>query len=199
MGRVSAILLALALSGAAATALASCGGGSDAKLLPGTTADQIESNLDQVKQLVAEEDCIGAEDAVAEVAAEVEEVNVAAKLQAALQEGTTKLSEVVGRCEEEVAVEETEPPRERDVEAEELEQEELEADAKAEKTEEKAEKLKEKEEEQAETPEEGELPPQSNGKGKGHEESPPPAAPAPEPSAEAPSSGGVGPGVGVEE
>jgi len=200
MGRVSALLLALVLGGAGAVALVSCGGGSDAKLLPGTTAEQIESNLDQVKQLAAEEDCIGAEDAVAEVAAEVEELNVAAKLQTALQEGTARLSEVVGRCEEEAAEEETEPSRERDVEAEELEQEQLEADEKAEKAEEKAEKLKEKEEEKAETPEKEELPPQSEGKGKGHEEAPPPATPTPtpEPPAEAPS-GGVGPNEGVEE
>jgi hypothetical protein len=199
MGRVSAFLLALVLGGAGAVALASCGGGSDAKLLPGTTAKQIEANLDQVKQLVAEGECIGAEDAVAEVAAEVEELHVAAKLQAALQEGTAKLSEVVGRCEEEAAETEAEPSRERDVEAEELEQEELEAEEKAEKAEEKTEKLKEKEEEKAETPEEESLPPQSNGKGKGHEEAPPPATPvpAPEPPAEAPS-GGVGPNEGVE-
>lgn len=199
MGRVSALLLALVLSGAGAVVLVSCGGGSDAKLLPGTTAEQIESNLDQVKQLAAEEDCIGAEDAVAEVAAEVEELNVAAKLQTALQEGTARLSEVVGRCEEEATEEETEPSRERDVEAEELEQEELEADEKAAKAEEKAEKLKEKEEEKAETPAEEDLPPQSEGKGKGHEEAPSPTpTPAPEPPAEAPS-GGLGPNEGVEE
>jgi hypothetical protein len=202
MGRVSALLLALVLSGAGVSALASCGGGSDAKLLPGTTADQIEANLDQVEQLAAEGDCIGAEDAVAEVAAEVEELNVAAKLQAALQEGTAKLSEVVGRCEEEATEEEAEPSQERDVEAEELEQEELEAGEKADKAEEKAEKLKEKEEEQAEAPEEGNPPPQSNGKGKGKgpEEAPPPATPAPEPESPAESpSGGVGPSVGVEK
>jgi len=200
MGRLSALLLALVLGGAGAVALSSCGGGSNAKLLPGTTADQIESNLDQVKQLAAEGECVGAEDAVAEVAAEVEELNVAAKLQAALQEGTAKLSEVVGRCEEEATEEEAEPSQERDVEAEELEQEELEAEEKTDKAEEKTEKLKEKEEEKAEGPEEGSLPPQSNGKGKGHEEAPPPATPtpAPEPAEEAPS-GGVGPSVGVEK
>ena len=100
MGRLSALLLALILGGAGAVALASCGGGSDAKLLPGSTASQIESNLEEVRQLAANDDCIGAEDAVATVAAEVEELNnVAPKLKAALQEGTAKLSEVVGRCE----------------------------------------------------------------------------------------------------
>ncbi len=199
MGRLSALLLALFLGGAGAVALASCGGGSDAKLLPGSTASQIESNLEEVRQLAASDDCIGAEDAVATVAAEVEELNdVAPKLKAALQEGTAKLSEVVSRCEEE-AVEEAEPSTESDVEAEELEKEELEAEEKAEKAQEKAEK-KEQKEEEAEAPEkeEGNLPPQSEGKGKGkgHEETPPPPAPAPEP--EESESGGVGPGAEVE-
>ncbi|MGN6257461.1 MAG: hypothetical protein ACTHN3_06895 [Solirubrobacterales bacterium] len=198
---MSALLLALILGGASAVALVSCGGGSNAKLLPGAKANQIESNLNEVQQLVASGDCIGAEDAVAAVTAEVEELNdVAAKLKAALQEGTAKLSEVVSRCEEETE-EETEPSPERDVEAEELEQEELEAEEKASKAQEKAEKQEQKEEEKAEAPEveEGNLPPQSEGKGKakGHEEATPPPAPAPEPAEEEPS-GGVGPGVGVE-
>jgi hypothetical protein len=206
MGRLSAFLLALILGGVGAVALTSCGGGSDAKLLPGSTANQIENNLDEVRQLVAESECVGAEDAVATVAAEVEELHdVAAKLKAALQEGTAKLSEVVSRCEEEATEEETEPSAEADVEAEELEAEELEAEEKAEKAQEKAEKQEQKEEadqEQAETPEneEGNLPPQSEGKGKGkakgHEEAPPPA-PAPESPAES-EAGGVSPGVGVE-
>lgn len=201
MGRLSALLLALVLSGVGAVALVSCGGGSDAKLLPGAKANQIEANLDQVQQLVAAGDCIGAEDAVAAVTAEVEELNeVAAKLKAALQEGTAKLGEVVSRCEEEAASEEAEPSPEREVEEEELEAKEQEAGEKAEKTEEKAEKQEQKEEEKAAGPEseEGELPPQSEGKGKakGHEEEPVPP-PAAEPPAES-ESGGVSPGVGVE-
>jgi hypothetical protein len=200
MGRFSALMLALILGSAGAVALASCGGGSDAKLLPGTTANEIESNLDQVKELTASGDCVGAEDAVAEVSAEVEELgNVATKLKVALQEGTTKLSEVVSRCEEEAVEGEAEPSRERDVEAEELEQEELEAE---EKDEEKAEKLQEKEEKESEVSEneEGNLPPQAEGKGKakGHEEVAPPPAPEPAPAPEEAESGGVSPGVGVE-
>jgi hypothetical protein len=202
MGRLSTFLLALLLGGASAVTLVSCGSDSDAKLLPGTTASQIESNLDQVNQLVASGDCIGAEDAVAEVAAEVEEVNVAAKLKTALQEGTAKLSEVVSRCEEEAGEEEeAEPSPEGDVEAEEVEQEELEAEEKAGEKVEKLKEKEEKEEEKAEAPnaEEGELPPQAGGEGKakGHEVTPPPATPAPEPAEEEPS-GGVGPGVGVK-
>jgi hypothetical protein len=206
MGRFSALMLALLLGGASAIALVSCGGDSDAKLLPGKTAEQIESNLDQVKLLVESGDCIGAEDAVAEVSAEVEELNtVAVKLKDALQEGTARLSEVVGRCEEEAPEEETVPSREseEDVEAEELEDQEAEAeDLEAEeKAAEKAEKLEEKEEEQAEATEDEEkaLPPQANGEAKGHEEVAPPVTPAPTPAPveEAPS-GGVTPGVGVK-
>jgi hypothetical protein len=197
MGRLSALLLALVLGGASAMALASCGG-SDAELLPGSTASEIESNLDQVQQLVDSGDCVGAEDAVAEVTAEVEGLSgVAQKLKAALEEGTARLSEVVSRCEEE-AGEETEPSPERDVEAEELEEDQVEAEEKAEKAAEKAEKQAEKEEAKAEAPavEEGNLPPQANGKGK---EEAPPSTPAPEPPAEEEgASGGVAPSVGVE-
>ena len=196
MGRLSALLFALILGGVSVVALTSCGSGSDAKLLPGSTANQIEANLEEVRQLAAGGDCIGAEDAVATVAAEVEQLNdVAAKLKTALQEGTAKLSEVVGRCEEEASEEETEPSPESDVEAEELEAEELEAEEKAEKAQEKAEK-KEQKEEKAEAPEdeEGNPPPQSEGKGKGHEEAPPPTAEEPEES----ESGGVSPGAEVE-
>lgn len=201
MGRFSSLMLALLLGATGAVALASCGGGSDAKLLPGTTAKQIESNLEEVRQLAAGHDCIGAEDAVGAVSAEVEELNgVAAKLKTALEEGTARLSEVVGRCDEE-SEEAADQAAEADVEAEELESDELEAEEeKAEKAQEKAEKQEQKEEEKAEGPEEveeGTLPPQSEGKGKakGHEEAPPPAA---EPPAEETESGGVSPGVGVE-
>ena len=48
---------------AVALALASCGSGSDAKLLPGNTAQEITENLDSVKQLAAEGECVAAEDA----------------------------------------------------------------------------------------------------------------------------------------
>jgi hypothetical protein len=202
MGRFSALMLALFLGATSVTALASCGGGSDAKLLPGTTASQIESNLDQVQTLVKSGDCVGAENAVAEVSAEVEELNgVAAKLQDALQEGTGRLSEVVGRCEEEAGEEEeTEPSAAADVEAEELEAEELEAEEKAEKAQEKAEKQEQKEEKETPAPEvdegEGTLPPQAEGKAKGHEEAPPTFEPEPTP--EETESGGVSPSEGVE-
>jgi outer membrane biosynthesis protein TonB len=191
MGRLSAFMLALVLGGASAVALVACGGGSDAKLLPGTTANQIESNLDQVEQLVVARDCIGAEDAVAEVAAEVEELKVAPKLKTALQEGTGRLSEVVGRCEEETTGEETEPAPETDVEPEEVEEEKK---PKKEKPDKESEEPAESEE-ASEAEEGAELPPQSNGKGE--EKSAPPVQPEAE--EVAPPSGGVAPGVGVEK
>ncbi|HEX3043007.1 MAG TPA: hypothetical protein VHP56_13050 [Solirubrobacterales bacterium] len=193
MARLSPLLLAFLLGAGAAAALASCGGGGDAKLLPGTTADQIESNLDRVDELVAEEDCIGAEDAVAEVAAEVEELEgVDLKLKAALQEGTGRLSEVVSSCDEETTSEETEPSLESNVEAEELEDEEKPKKDKPEKDE----KEPKEEPSEAEGPA---LPPQSNGQGeeKGKGGGEPPAETEGE-TEETPSTGGVGPGVGVE-
>jgi len=194
MARLSPLLIAVALGAASAVGLASCGG-SNADLLPGTTAEQIESNLNQVEELAAEEDCIGAEDAVAEVASEVEELEgVDLKLKTALQEGTGRLSEVVSLCEEETAGEETEPAIDSNVGAEELEDEKKPKKDKPEK----------EGKEPKEEPSEGEgptLPPQSNGKGeeKGKGGGEPPAETEGETETEeTPSTGGVGPGVGVE-
>lgn len=192
MARLSALLIAFLLGAAGAVALASCGGGSGADLLPGTTAEEIEANLDEVEQLTADGDCVGAEDAVAEVTAEVEELQgVDLKLKAALQEGTARLSEVVSGCEEETTSEETEPSLETNVEAEEVEDEKKPKKDKPGKGEEPSQP-------QEESSEEGkgpELPPQSNGKGEEKGGGNPP----PEPEAEeTPPSGGVGPGVGVE-
>lgn len=190
MGRLSALLLAFLLGASSAVALASCGGG-DSDLLPGTSAEQIESNLDAVEQLAADQDCIGAEDAVAEVTAEVEELEgVDLKLKAALQEGTGRLSEVVAECEEETTSEETEPSIETAVGAEEVEDEKK---PKKEKPEKEAKEPSQPEEEaESEGPE---LPPQANGKGEENGGGEPPAEPEAE---ETPPSGGVGPGVGVE-
>jgi hypothetical protein len=191
MGRLSALLLAVLLGAASAVALVSCGGG-DADLLPGTTAEEIEANLNLVGELADEGDCIGAEDAVAVVAGEVEELQeVDLKLKAALQEGTARLSEVVGRCEEERTSEETEPSLETDVEAGELEEEKK---PKKEKPEKEDKEPSEPQEEPAE--DEGpELPPQSNGQGEENGGGAPPVESEPE---ETSPSGGVGPGVGVE-
>jgi outer membrane biosynthesis protein TonB len=195
MARLSALLVAFVLGAAAAVALVACGSGEDADLLPGTTANQIESNLTRVEELADEGDCIGAEDAVAEVTAEVEELQgVDLKLKAALQEGTAKLSEAVGRCEEETVEEETEPVLEEDIEPEEVEAEEKPKKEKPEKEDEEPVEP----DEPVESGEGAELPPQSNGKGEEKSGSAPPAAEPDIEEAAPPSSGGISPGKGVE-
>jgi len=183
VGRVTASLLALLLGAAAAVALASCGGGSDAKLLPGGTASEITTNLDRVKQMVSGGDCVGAEDAAQLVATQIDELGgVDKKLKQALREGTDRLkNEVASECVEETveAVEPSEPLTETAT-----------AKPKPPKKEGKEKKPKEeeepKEEETAPTTTAPPLPPQANGEAKGHE-----------PGGEdeyAPPSGGVGPG-----
>jgi hypothetical protein len=195
MSRLSPPLLALVLGVGAVLGLSACGGGSGADLLPGTTAKQINANLDQVRAYVAEGDCVSAEDAVSEVIDEVDGLGgVDAKLKAALKEGTTRLSEVVADCESEEAEEETEPSI-----APAVETQEVEADAK------KEEKRLEKQAQAEVKPEggsgsrkpeggqnEGAPAPPANGKG-GEEGggAPPPAESSP--------SGGIGPGVQAGE
>ncbi len=204
MGRLRAPLIVCALVLGAALGLAACGG-SDADLLPGKTAAQINQNLDQVRTFAAEGDCAGAESAVAEVNEDVENLGgVDQELKAALRQGANRLDEVVSSCGEE-ALAEAEAEREAEeeeiaeqeedaaVEAEEgelaeEEQREDKADKKAEKEAEKEEQAAEKEagQEEAETPaDEG---PADNGNG----------PPAETPSGVEPPAGGVGPGTEVE-
>jgi outer membrane biosynthesis protein TonB len=141
--------LALALGVAAALALVSCGGGEDAKLLPGNTATEITENLDRVKQYAEEGECVGAEDAVSEVNAQVEGLSgVDPKLLEALQRGAARLSEVVAGCEEE-ETEAVAPPSEATT-TEETEKVPPGLEKKEEKEREKEEKELEKEEEKAE-------------------------------------------------
>jgi hypothetical protein len=112
VGRVTASLLALLLGAAAAVALASCGGGGDARLLPGGTASEITANLDRVKQMVGEGECVGAEDATQLVATQIDELGgVDRKLKQALREGADRLGEVVSECIEEPleTIEQSEP------------------------------------------------------------------------------------------
>jgi hypothetical protein len=112
VGRVTASLLALLLGAAAAVALVSCGGGSGAKLLPGSTASEITANLDRVKQMASGGECVGAEDAAQLVATQIDELGgVDKKLKKALREGAARLGEVVSECVEETAetVEPSEP------------------------------------------------------------------------------------------
>src|SRR4051812_29370482 len=180
--------LALALGAAAALGLVSCGGGEDAKLLPGNTAAEITENLDRVQQYAEEGECVGAEDAVAEVDNEVEGLSgVDPKLVEALERGATRLGEVVASCQEET---ETIAPESEATTTEETEKIPPGQEKKEEKEREKEERDREKEEEKAEksepvpdektTPEETPptpVPPASEGGGSGASGGVGPAAP----------------------
>jgi hypothetical protein len=156
--------LTLALGVAAALGLASCGGGEDAKLLPGNTAAEITENLDRVKQYAEEGECVGAEDAVAEVNAQVEGLTgVDPKLVEALQRGAARLSEVIASCDEEET--EAVAPESEATTTEETEKVSPGLEKKEEKEREKEEKAFEKEDEKAEK----------------HEEKPPPKTTPEEP------------------
>lgn len=157
--------LVFALAAAAALALAACGE-EDAELLPGETAREITANLDTVKQLADEGDCVGAESAVAQVSEQIEAVQgVDPKLKRALEGGSARLEEVIAECEE-AELEAIEPATIPEPEGEEEEDEREPRD--------KKEKAKEKEQQKDEEPEtptdSSELPPQANGEGKGLEE-----------------------------
>ena len=108
--QATASLLALVLGAATAVALVSCGSGEDAQLLPGETAREITANLDTVRQLAGEGECVGAGDAAEEVSAQVDTLTgVDPKLKQALERGAVRLNEVVASCEEETT-EAVEPP-----------------------------------------------------------------------------------------
>jgi hypothetical protein len=183
-------ILALALGVAAAVALVSCGAGEDAKLLPGHTAAEITENLDRVKQYSEERECVGAEDAVAEVTTQIEALgDVDPKLKQALRRGATRLNEVVATCDEETT--EAVEPTDEETSTEETEELPPGLEKKEEKEREKEEKELEKEEEKAEkhplapptetTPEEPPTtttPPPSEGGGTGAPGGVSPAAPA---------------------
>jgi hypothetical protein len=191
MPRVAGNTLALAATlCAAALALVSCGGGSDAKLLPGETAQEISENLDSVQRLVDEGECIAAEDAALQVSTQVETLQgIDAELKRVLEDGAERLNEVVDTCEANLAedtVEETLPETTETTEE------------KPEKKEKKPEKVEPEEtlpEEEEETEPEKELPPQAKGKAKGHEKDEPPPV---EEEGEEPS-GGIGPGSATED
>jgi outer membrane biosynthesis protein TonB len=179
MARLSASLLALALGAVAALGLVACGSGGGADLLPGSTASEINSNLDRVQELVDEEECGGAEEAAQEVSAQVEALDgVDEQLKQALREGSTRLTVLVEECEE-TTVEETAPAIEP---AEELEEPEKEV-----KPDKPEKPKKEAPEATATIPE---LPPQAKGEAKGHEQS---EEEAPAESDGGTSSGGVAP------
>lgn len=98
--RPIASLLALALGTALVLGLSACGE-EDAQLLPGETAREITANLDAVKQLADEGDCVGAAAASEQVGEQVEALdNVDRRLKQALEQGTERLEEVIAGCEE---------------------------------------------------------------------------------------------------
>ncbi len=108
MPRIAAPVLALALGLAAALALASCGS-STAKLLPGTTAAQINENLRSVRELAGEGECISAQDEAQRVSTQIGDLQgIDPKLKEALTKGAERLSEVVLTCTEETTEETTE-------------------------------------------------------------------------------------------
>jgi hypothetical protein len=213
IGRLRAASLFLAAL-AVGLLLSACGGGGNGELLPGTTADQITSNLDQVRESYESGDCEKAEEAVAQVSTEVDDLHqVDAKLKKALKNGALKLSQVVSPCgqAEEAEAEEAKAEEEAEAEEEQIEGEEAEAEEEAfdeeqkeEEREEKAEEKAEKEAEKAEPPTGGEESPK--GKAKGHEKQeeetvPPPTEEFEEvtpPEAGGGPAGGVGPGAEVE-
>lgn len=197
MGRLRAASLLLAAL-TAGLLLAACGGGGNGELLPGTTADQINSNLDQARESFEAGDCEKAEDAVAQVSTEVDELQkVDAKLKSALKEGAAKLSEVVSSCSAgEEEAEEEQAAEEAKAEEETLAEDEAEAEEEAfekeQKAEEREEKSQEKDEKRAEQPG-----PSEAGKESQEEAVEPPSEEEVTPPAGG-GAGGIGPGAAVE-
>jgi outer membrane biosynthesis protein TonB len=182
MGRSLTVPILLALGALAATGLVACGE-EDAELLPGETASEITANLDTVKLLADEGDCLGAETAAQQVSEQIEAIEgIDPKLKQALRKGASRLNEVVTECEETTAeaVEPAEVPT-------------TEAEPEKPKKEKKPKEPKEKPKE-----DEGTTPPGPPAETPASPETP--ATPPTEEGAETPS-GGVSPGspVGEEE
>jgi hypothetical protein len=195
VGRLRASILVIALGAIAALGLVACGSGDGADLLPGGTASEITSNLDQVKELATAGDCLGAEAAASAVSIQIEDLSgVDPKLKQSLREGATRLNEVVAGCEEapEEVEEETAPAIE---EAEEPEAEEKKPKPeKADKPDKSEQPQKDEEaEEESEETTDPTLPPQAEGKAKGHEK--PEEETPPVETGGGTSAGGVGPGA----
>jgi hypothetical protein len=181
--RLKAKLVALSLTMALALGVAACGG-SSSDLLPGATASEINSKLDDVPTLVSEGDCVGAEEAVTTISGQVEALEgVNGELKEALGEAAAHLREVVSGCEEapEEGEEEIEEPSE--------DEEALEKAEKAEKHEKKP--PPEKVEPEGETGN-GNGPPVEPPEPPGQEKKEEPETPETETG-----SGGVGPGAPV--
>jgi hypothetical protein len=208
MRRFRAASLVLAAL-AAGLLLAACGSSGKGELLPGATADRITSNLDLVRESAENGDCEKAEDTVAEVSDEVNELpKINAQLKSALEHGAEKLSEVVSTCglaeeeaeEERLAEEEAEEQEQLEAQEELAEEEAFKEEQKEEEKEEKAKEKAEKEAEQPEPPTGGEES-EGNGKAKGHEKQEEIETPGEEevtPPGKGGGAGGIGPGASVE-
>jgi hypothetical protein len=188
MGRLSASLLAVALGAVAALGLVACGSGGNADLLSGGTASEITENLDTVRELAAESECIGAENAAQEVSVQIDSLGgVDKQLKQALREGAERLTQVVEECEE-APSEETEPALEAEEEVEAV------GVGKNDKPE-KPEKSKPQKEAPVKTTTNQSPPPQASEEGKGTEAGHAETPPVEEGGGTGPPSGGVGPGA----
>lgn len=185
MGRHRAILLALVLGILAAATLSACGGEEKAELLPGKTAGDIDANLSLVEELVANGDCVGAENAAAAVREQVDALTgVDQRLKETLSDGAARLQEVIGECVEQSPQEDEETTASEEPDLEEVEKEERDEEKAQEEAEKEAEKEQKKEEKEEKEPPAKETPDQEEPK----EE---PEVPPTEPTN--PPSGGVSP------
>jgi hypothetical protein len=104
LSRLAVPILALALGAVVALALVSCGSRDTKGLLPGDTAGQIVSNLDQIEQDASEGSCTSAAEEVAAVQDQIQSLpaSVDSQLRARLEDGASRLADVVnspGACE----------------------------------------------------------------------------------------------------
>jgi hypothetical protein len=104
VARLALPILALALGAAVAVGLVACGTRDEKGLLPGSNAQQIVDNLDQVKADAQNGDCSSASAEVATVQSEIDALptTVDAQLRARLSDGAQRLADVVnapGACE----------------------------------------------------------------------------------------------------
>jgi hypothetical protein len=104
VARLGLQILALALGAAVAVGLVSCGSRDKTGLVPGTNAQQIQSNLSTVDQLAAQGDCTDAAAAVADIRSEIDSLpsSVDAGLRDRLRAGAARLEDIVnspGACE----------------------------------------------------------------------------------------------------
>jgi hypothetical protein len=81
------------LLGVATAVLVACGGGSDKKLLPAVSADRLKNDLADIRQALDQQDCSGADSALASFRRDLERVPPAVdrRLRARLRQGADKV------------------------------------------------------------------------------------------------------------